>query len=216
VTRLKRVKREVRKVKTFHNNAYLIILFFVVSVFIVSGCTKKVSKLEMAGQTVIQDEILEEEETAVEEEFTPEERILSEELEEHIEEEAVEDRKVESEAISDLTKEVGGLFPVYFDYDRYVLRADTRETLKRNAEWLRNKLVVRISIQGHADERGSNEYNLALGDRRAKTVKMYLADLGVTADLSTVTFGEERPVCLESFEECWSKNRRAEFVVLSD
>ena len=76
--------------------------------------------------------------------------------------------------------------------------------------------MVRISIQGHADERGSNEYNLALGDRRAKTVKMYLADLGVTADLSTVTFGEERPVCLESFEECWSKNRRAEFVVLSD
>ena len=75
--------------KTFHNNAYLIILFFVVSVFIVSGCTKKVSKLEMAGQTVIQDEILEEEETAVEEEFTPEERILSEELEEHIEEEAI-------------------------------------------------------------------------------------------------------------------------------
>ena len=80
-------------------------------------------------------------------------------------EEAVEDRKVEPEAISDLTKEVGGLFPVFFDYDKYALREDTRETLKGNAEWLRNKSSIKISIQGHADERGSNEYNLALGDR---------------------------------------------------
>ena len=75
--------------KTFNNNAYLITLFFVVSVFIVSGCTKKVSKLEMAGKTVIQDEVLEEEEAMVEEEFTSEERIFSEELEEHNEEEDI-------------------------------------------------------------------------------------------------------------------------------
>ncbi len=211
--------------RTFNSNAYLITLFFVVSVFIVSGCTKKVSKLEMAGQTVIQDEVLEEEEAMVEEEFTSEERIFSEELEEHIEEEvkkkkkaeeAVEERKVEPEAINDLTKEVGGLFPVFFDYDKYALREDTRETLKGNAQWMRNKSSIKISIQGHADERGSNEYNLALGDRRANAVKIYLEDFGVTAQLSTVTFGEERPVCLESFEECWSKNRRAEFVVFSD
>lgn len=212
--------------KTSNNRMYLIILFFVVSVFIVSGCTKKVSKLEMTGQTVMQEGVLEEKEAVVEEELAFEERILSEELEEHIieeeaivdkkAEEAVEDRRIEPEAISDLTKEVGGLFPVFFDYDRYALGEDTRKTLKRNAEWLRNKSSIRISIQGHADERGSNEYNLALGDRRARTVKMYLTDLGVIAELSTVTLGEEKPVCLGSFEECWSKNRRAEFVVLSD
>lgn len=203
--------------KTSNNRMYLIILFFVVSVFIVSGCTKKVSKLEMTGQTVMQEGVLEEKEAVVEEELAFEERILSEELEEHIiEEEAIDDRKIEPEAINDLTKEVGGLFPVFFDYDRYALGEDTRKTLKRNAEWLRNKSSIRISIQGHADERGSNEYNLALGDRRARTVKMYLTDLGVTAELSTVTLGEEKPVCLGSFEECWSKNRRAEFVVLSD
>jgi peptidoglycan-associated lipoprotein len=195
-------------VKTWNYSVYLLILFFMVSVFIAGGCTKKVSKIEMGGQ-VMQDEVLEEEEAMVEEEFTPEERILSEELEEPIEEEAVEIVTVEPE-------EIGGLFSVFFDYDRYTLREDTRETLKRNAEWLKNKSSIRISIQGHADERGSNEYNLALGDRRARTVKMYLTDLGVTAELSTVTFGEERPVCLESVEECWSKNRRAEFVVLSD
>jgi peptidoglycan-associated lipoprotein len=170
-------------VKTWNYSVYLLILFFMVSVFIAGGCTKKVSKIEMGGQ-VMQDEVLEEEE-------------------------AVEIVTVEPE-------EIGGLFSVFFDYDRYTLREDTRETLKRNAEWLKNKSSIRISIQGHADERGSNEYNLALGDRRARTVKMYLTDLGVTAELSTVTFGEERPVCLESVEECWSKNRRAEFVVLSD
>ncbi len=202
--------------KTFNNKAYLIILFFVVSIFIASGCTKKVSKLEMAGETVTQGEVLEEEETTAKEERTSKERIFSEEIQEHIEKEAIEDSKVEPEPIRDFTKEVGGLLPVFFDYDRYALREDTRKTLKRNAEWLRNKSSIRISIQGHADERGSNEYNLALGDRRARTVKMYLTDLGVTAELSTVTFGEEKPVCLESFEECWSKNRRAEFVVLSD
>jgi peptidoglycan-associated lipoprotein len=198
-------------VKTVNGTARLIILFAILSIFIVSGCAKKVSKVDMEGRAAT-----EEMEPVTEEEFPAEEEIMGEEIEELVEEEVMEEEVVTPEAISDVVQEVGGLLPVYFDYDRYSLRKDTKEILQRNADWLSNKTSIKVRIEGHADERGSNEYNLALGDRRARSVMMYLSDLGVTAELSTVTYGEERPVCSESMEECWSKNRRAEFVILSE
>lgn len=104
---------------------------------------------------------------------------------------------------------------VYFDFDRYDLRADARETLKRNADWLKANPASRVEIEGHCDERGTNEYNLALGAKRAQAAKDYLLSLGIsTSRLSTISYGEEVPVCREQNEECWKKNRRARFVVV--
>jgi peptidoglycan-associated lipoprotein len=103
---------------------------------------------------------------------------------------------------------------VYFNFDRYDLRADARETLKANWAWIKANPAAQIQIEGHCDERGTTEYNLALGSRRADSVKDYLVTLGATADrLSTISYGEEVPVCKEQTEECWQKNRRVRFVV---
>jgi peptidoglycan-associated lipoprotein len=105
---------------------------------------------------------------------------------------------------------------IYFDFDRYDLRADAREMLKTNADWLRANSATRIEIEGHCDERGTNEYNLALGARRAQSVKDYLVTLGISAErLSTISYGEELPVCREKTEQCWQQNRRARLVVIA-
>ena len=103
---------------------------------------------------------------------------------------------------------------VNFDFDRYDLRPDAREILKENAAWLKANPQVRAEIEGHCDERGTDEYNLALGAKRADSVKRYLVDLGISAErLSTVSYGEELPLCKEQNEICWAKNRRAHFAV---
>src|SRR2546425_6792236 len=101
----------------------------------------------------------------------------------------------------------------YFDYDKADIRPDTRAALSKTAEFLKNYPRFKVTIEGHCDERGSTEYNLALGDRRATAVKQYLVSLGVSADrLSTVSFGKEKPFCNESNESCWQQNRRGHFV----
>jgi peptidoglycan-associated lipoprotein len=87
---------------------------------------------------------------------------------------------------------------IYFEFDRYELGPDAREILVANADWLKKHPLVRVQIEGHCDERGSNEYNLALGAKRAAAAKDYLVELGISGDrLSTVSYGEEIPVCLE-------------------
>lgn len=108
----------------------------------------------------------------------------------------------------------GALKDIYFGFDRYSLRPDARETLKANAAWLNANPSARAEIEGHADERGTNEYNLALGARRGQATKEYLATLGVSSDrLSTISYGEELPVCKEKTEGCWNENRRVHFVI---
>jgi peptidoglycan-associated lipoprotein len=103
---------------------------------------------------------------------------------------------------------------VYFDFDRYDLRADSREILKANSAWLKANPAAQVQIEGHCDERGTTEYNVALGSRRAESVKDYLVTLGTSADrLSTISYGEEIPVCREQTEACWQQNRRVRFVV---
>jgi peptidoglycan-associated lipoprotein len=105
---------------------------------------------------------------------------------------------------------------VFFDFDRYDLRADAREVLKNNAGWLKANASARVEIEGHADERGTNEYNLALGAKRAQSAKDYLVTLGISKErLSTISYGEELPVCKDNNEGCWQKNRRDRFVVIS-
>jgi peptidoglycan-associated lipoprotein len=101
----------------------------------------------------------------------------------------------------------------FFDFNKADIRADAREALGKTAEFLRNHPEVKATIEGHCDERGSTEYNLVLGDRRAAAVKNYLVQLGISADrLTTTSLGKERPFCTESNEECWQRNRVGHFV----
>ena len=103
---------------------------------------------------------------------------------------------------------------IYFQYDESELSDEARDALARNADLLKSQPQFQLVIEGHADERGTNEYNLALGERRANAVRSYLGSLGVGADrLRTLSYGEERGVCTESEESCWSQNRRAHMVV---
>jgi len=110
------------------------------------------------------------------------------------------------------------LFPkevrdAYFDYDKADIRPDARESLSKTADFLKNYPQIKVTIEGHCDERGSTEYNLGLGDRRASAVKQYLVSLGISADrLSTVSYGKEKPFCMEHNESCWQQNRRGHFV----
>jgi peptidoglycan-associated lipoprotein len=103
-----------------------------------------------------------------------------------------------------------GFDTIYFDYDKTSLRAEALPVLKHLAEWMQQHPDVRLRIAGHADERGTREYNLALGERRATTVRSYLAAQGVAGErLDTVSYGKERPAMAGSNEESWAKNRRA-------
>ena len=107
---------------------------------------------------------------------------------------------------------VAGLETVYFDYDQAVVRDDQRATIGSNANAIKSMGLGKITVEGHCDERGSDEYNLALGERRANAVKQYLVDSGVTAAVDTVSYGESRPAVQGSDESAWRMNRRAEFV----
>lgn len=105
--------------------------------------------------------------------------------------------------------------PIYFDFDRSELRPEAREILRGKAEVLRSFPEVRVRIEGHADERGTVEYNLALGERRADAARQFLIDLGLDSDrITTVSYGEERPAVEGQNEAAWSRNRRDEFVPL--
>jgi peptidoglycan-associated lipoprotein len=110
---------------------------------------------------------------------------------------------------------ISQLSTIYFDFDEYILTEEAREILNENAEWMRENPRIKIKIEGHCDERGTVEYNLALGQKRADSTKDYLAILGIDPkQLSTVSYGEEVPVDPGQNELAWAKNRRAEFVIV--
>ena len=102
----------------------------------------------------------------------------------------------------------------YFDFDKSDIRDDAKASLQKDADWLKRWTSTKVTVEGHCDSRGTAEYNLGLGSRRATAVKDYLASLGVPADrLTTVSKGKEQPVCTEENEDCWQKNRRGHFVI---
>lgn len=104
---------------------------------------------------------------------------------------------------------------VLFDYDKYDIKSEARPALDAVAAYLGSNKGINIVVEGHCDDRGTNEYNLALGERRAKSAKSYLTSLGVSPDrMIIITFGEEKPVCTAQNEACWQQNRRAHFVVV--
>lgn len=102
----------------------------------------------------------------------------------------------------------------FYDYNKADVRADARDALTQTAQFLSAHPTAKVVIEGHCDERGSTEYNLALGDRRAAAAKQFLTSLGITADrMETVSYGKERPFCTASTEDCWQQNRRAHIIL---
>lgn len=102
---------------------------------------------------------------------------------------------------------------ILFDFDRYEIKPDAARTLDTNIDWLKSNPSALVLIEGHCDERGTNAYNLALGERRARATRDYLVTRGVAAArITTITYGEERPVCTARTEACWASNRRAQFL----
>jgi peptidoglycan-associated lipoprotein len=108
----------------------------------------------------------------------------------------------------------GPLKDINFNFDSAALSESARATLKANADWLKNNPATRVQIEGHCDERGAADYNMALGAKRAQAAMDYLTTLGIAGNrLTTISYGEEIPVCKDKTEDCWAKNRRARFVV---
>jgi len=112
-----------------------------------------------------------------------------------------------------MVEEPTGLEPIHFDFDKSFIREDAKPALRKAADYMKKNPDVKLRIEGNCDERGTSEYNMALGDRRAASGKKYLTSLGIDAGrLSTVSYGKERPVCAEHNEECWQRNRRGDFM----
>lgn len=110
-------------------------------------------------------------------------------------------------------KRTPGLTRIHFDFDRYNIKSEYEPVMNDNAAWMRSHPNTNVTIEGHTDDRGSIEYNIALGDRRANSARGYLKNLGIPGSrLSTISYGEERPLCTEQTEACWWQNRRDEFV----
>ena len=110
--------------------------------------------------------------------------------------------------------ETSDLKDIHFNFDKYDLDSNSKQVLQQNAEYLKKNPGMKIEIQGHCDERGTNNYNIALGERRAHSTKKFLESLGIDASrLNTISYGEEKPFCFDSNENCWFQNRRAHFMV---
>jgi peptidoglycan-associated lipoprotein len=119
---------------------------------------------------------------------------------------------MEIKMADDHARESGLIGDIYFDFDKYDLKPEARERLSKNADFMKQNGMFVVEIQGHCDERGTNDYNIALADRRANAAREYMVTLGIpAARLKTVSFGEERPVCTDHNESCWWRNRRGEF-----
>ncbi|GBD97113.1 MAG TPA: peptidoglycan-associated lipoprotein Pal [Nitrospirae bacterium] len=157
------------------------------------------------------------EESVKPEETVKEEAIKPEEMESEVVEEVVipAEEEITESAISAEEKAKSIFRDVMFDYDKYDIRPDARPVLDSVAAFLNENNEINIVIEGHCDARGTNEYNLALGEKRAKAAKNYLVSRGVSPTrIIVITYGEEKQLCNEQNELCWQKNRRAHFVVV--
>ena len=123
-------------------------------------------------------------------------------------------RQMEELRAEQLASEAAGLRDVLFAYDSFAISEEGRQVLARNAEWIKSNSGAHVTVEGHCDERGTLAYNLVLGEKRAKSVRNYLVELGVSPkQLLVVSYGKERPVCAEHTESCYAQNRRGHMVV---
>ncbi len=176
-------------------------IFIVLLIVVAFGCAKK--QIKTTEEPAAKDKSATEETVGTKKEVV-EDKLYTAKKEGDIASET--DKITAEEAISR---------DVLFDYDQYEIRTDARPILDSVAAWMNNHRSASITVEGHCDERGTNEYNLALGEKRAKAAREYLSLLGVSSGrISLMTYGEERPLCTQSNEECWQKNRRAHFVLV--
>jgi len=184
---------------------YFVLFLAIASFLFLLSCAGKDAKPEL---TVVEEEIVIEEEPVViedmealeEEESLLERRLREEEFAAAAREAELRDRFINED--------------IHFEFDKSTLLVDAMEILKQKAEWLSTHEDVNITIEGHCDERGTSEYNLALGERRAESAKAFLIDLGISGNrISTVSYGEERPLDLGHDEATWSANRRDHFAI---
>ena len=123
----------------------------------------------------------------------------------------------EQKAREAAAKAAAGLQPIYFDFDKSFVRDDAKAVMKANAEYLKANPKVKVRIEGNCDERGTIEYNQALGQRRAASAKKYLTDMGISGKrITLISYGKEKPVCTNATEDCWQRNRRDELVIASE
>ena len=127
-------------------------------------------------------------------------------------------KRAEEEKARELAaRAAAGLQPVYFDFDQSFIRDDARKVMQENAEWLKANPSAKVRIEGSCDERGTIEYNQALGQRRAQAAKKFLTDLGISSKrITLISYGKEKPVCTEATEDCWQKNRRDDLVAIKN
>ncbi|MEO5357518.1 MAG: peptidoglycan-associated lipoprotein Pal [Nitrospirae bacterium YQR-1] len=130
----------------------------------------------------------------------------------NIDKEGISGKSLTDEQIKTLMQTV--FTDVHFAYNKYDILDEDKQSLRAKADWLLKNPAITILIEGHCDDRGSSEYNLALGDQRAQSVASYLVSLGVAAErMETISFGKEKPLCTEQNDNCWNANRRAHFVL---
>ncbi|MFP4071464.1 MAG: peptidoglycan-associated lipoprotein Pal [Desulfovibrionales bacterium] len=175
---------------------------------VVSGCAKKQVQTTTAEPTAAEQQ---QQRTEAELE-AQRQRALEEQ---RLREEALREEQRASQEVKQAVSEIEEN-KIYFEFDSFELKPEARTVLQRKAEYLKEFPELKITIEGHADERGTDEYNLALGQRRAQAAYEFLVLLGVDGDrIRTISFGEERPAVTGSNEEAWAKNRRAEFRITS-
>ena len=126
---------------------------------------------------------------------------------------AIESAPMSFDAMGSDSGKIDGLVTVHFGYDKSSLDASSKKDIATNVDWMKKHAGAKVQIEGHCDSRGTIEYNVALGERRANAVKAYMVSLGIAADrLSTISYGKEKPIATGDSEDAWSKNRRANFV----
>lgn len=195
-----------------------LVVFACSSMFLLSSCAKRevvAEEEEITAPPEPEVEITVEEEAPVEvaEEVEREELVEIEPLEE-VELAEVEEAEPGERALRAARFEGES---IYFDFDKSFIKPEYRSVLEEKAQFLKDYPDIRVRIEGNCDERGTNEYNLALGERRSNSAKSFLTSLGVSADrIEMISYGEERPLFLEHNEEAWAQNRRDDFVIIKE
>jgi peptidoglycan-associated lipoprotein len=201
-------------------------IFACSSVFLLVSCAKKqlitkqneieapsreVARVEEEESRVIKEEVTE---AAEEEELERPERVGIESLEDL---ETAEKQEAEAKALQEREAVKFELDPIYFDFDKSSIKEEYRPILEKTAAFLKDNTTLHISIEGNCDERGSPEYNLALGERRADSASRFLVSLGISPDrIEVISYGEERPLALGHSEKAWAQNRRDDFVIIKE